>query len=104
MTKQKPKKYNCPKYNIFKTNFVEISAGIKSRKWEEVLTKSFAEDYETFFDFLANEMRANTPFATDPVVKKSIYMNNEALRLKNAKTRLGRNIWLQDQVSMDESI
>ena len=100
LTKQKPKKNNCPKYNIFKTNFAEISAGIKSRKWEEVLTKSFAEDYETFFDFLASEMRANTPFATDPVVKKSIYMNNEALRLKNAKTRLWKK-YLATRSSFD---
>ena len=64
------------------------------------MTKSFAEDYETFFDFLASEMRANTPFATDPVVKKSIYMNNEALRLKNAKTRLWKK-YLATRSSFD---
>ena len=88
MTKQKPRRTNGPKYNIFKTNFAKISAGIKNRNWEEVLTKSFAEDYDTFFDILAGEMHDNTPLATDPVTKQSIYMNNDALRLKNTKTSL----------------
>ena len=87
-------------YNIFKTNFAKISAGIKNRNWEEVLTKSFAEDYDTFFDILAGEMRDNTPLATDPVTKQSIYMNNEALRLKNTKTRLWKK-YLATRSSFD---
>ena len=35
-------------------------------------------------------MRKHTPQGNDPVKKKSIYMTNDALRLKNAKNRLWR--------------
>ena len=61
--RQKSEMKNGRKYNSFKAAFAEISAGIKNRNWEEVLTKSFAEDHDTFFDILTGEIRDN-PFSS----------------------------------------
>ena len=70
--------------------FCKISGSLNSHEWNDILTRDFAQDYDFFFNLLTNEMRERTPQGNDPVKKKSIYMTNDALRLKNAKNRLWR--------------
>ena len=68
---------------IFKANFVKVCEGLNHQNWIELLTKSFTEDYDTFCRILAKVVDENTPPAKDPTKKRSIYMNHDALRLKN---------------------
>ena len=83
-----PAKENGSSYNIFKANFVKICEGLNHQNWIELLTKSFTEDYDTFCRILAKEMDENTNPAKDPIKKRSIYMSNDALRLKNTKKQV----------------
>ena len=53
-------KTQATSYNFFKTNFVRIIERLKIQKWDELLTKSFADDYETFIEILTEVMQLNT--------------------------------------------
>ena len=85
-----PAKKSGSSYIIFKANFVKICEGLNHQNWIELLTKSFTEDYDTFCRILAKVTDENKPPAKDPTKKRSIYMNHDALRLKNTKNKLWR--------------
>ena len=77
-----------PSRNIYKANYDLIKSNQNDRKWDELLTSSFEDDYKTFFDILRNLLDKYTPFKAKQVRKKSIYMTSKAMRLKNKKRRL----------------
>ena len=77
-------------YDIFKSDYTAVKEVLRSYEWKEVLQKSFKEDYDTFFGILESEMKNRSPPKRNPKEKKSIYLDEEALRLKNAKGKLWR--------------
>ena len=84
------KEYFTPMYNIFKTNYVAVRNELQQHNWYNLLNSNFEDDYETFFHLLNSLLGKHSPMNTQPKKKKNIYMNNEAVRLKNAKGRLGK--------------
>ena len=55
-----------------------------------MLNASFEQDYEKFVHLLLSKLENHSPLTRPPKSKKNIYMNPEALRLKNRKWRAWR--------------
>ena len=76
------------KPDVFKTNYEVLKEEMLRYDWDEILTSNFQEAYDSFFEILQTALEKHSPMQTPPHKRKNIYMNNEAIRLKNAKRRL----------------
>ena len=82
------KKDTTPVHNIFKTNYTAVREELSKPNWHELLNSNFETDYDTFFNYHRNSMEKHSPLNKSPKERKYIYMTAEAIRLKNAKSRL----------------
>ena len=76
------------KPDVFKTNYEVLKEEMLRYDWDEILTSNFQEAYDSFFEILQTALEKHSPMQTPPHKRKNIYMNKEAIRLKNAKRRL----------------
>ena len=61
--------------------------------WYEVLNKNFVSNYEYFFNILHSALAKHSPMSTLPKRRTNIYLTNETIRLKNAKTVHGKDTY-----------
>ena len=73
---------------VFRTNYEMLKEEMLRYDWDEILTSNFQEAYDYFFEILQTALEKHSPMQTPPHKRKNIYMNKEAIRLKNAKRRL----------------
>ena len=76
-----------PKLNIYKTDYEELRKEMSKHKWQEMLISDFEKDYDTFSNILNSLLVKYSPLTTPPKKKNHPYINNMAIRLKNAKGR-----------------
>ena len=73
--------------NVWKTDYEKVRENLLGYDWYEKLDKCFEDDYKYFFEILQSSLSRHTPMTKPPKQNKSIYITNEAIRLKNAKHR-----------------
>ncbi|XP_043199039.1 uncharacterized protein LOC122368836 [Amphibalanus amphitrite] len=73
--------------NLNKGNYLRLNNLIRRRQWRDEMHMDMQERYDTFKTELAHLVNACVPKAC-PRKNRSIYINREALRLKNRKKKL----------------
>lgn len=86
--KDVPKLSTVP--NFYKADFATIKKRIHVVEWVPLLRGSFLDAYQIFLSELDKSMEGCVPMKVSPRKKKSIYMSNEALKLKDQKGKLWR--------------
>ena len=82
-----------PQPNFFKADYEAIRYILSNVNWEEALAGNFEESYEIFMEHLNNSIKNNVPNRAQRKSKKNIYMNGEAIRMKNKKHKLWKRYY-----------
>ena len=84
-----PKKLpeRIPRKNIFKGNYDAMKVLLNTVNWEELLSGNFENGYNRFISKLKQCIDLHCPSQISRSKKKNLYVNNSALRLRNAKLR-----------------
>ena len=77
-----------PQPNFFKANYSRIRNKLAEINWVGTLSGNFEESYGLFIEYLTSAMEGNVPNRTSVTKKHNLYMNAEAIRLKNKKQKL----------------
>ena len=77
-----------PLQNFFKADYDAIKNVLRNINWEEKLAGTFEESYGTFMEQMILSIDGQVPRRTMRSKKCNLYMNNEAIRLKNKKQKL----------------
>ena len=62
--------------------------------WESIFNGDLNDSYEIFSNIIDNAIKENIPLKSGIPKTKNIFMNREALKLKNAKRKLWKKYWL----------
>ena len=73
--------------NIFKGNYVAMKGYLNSVNWDEITSGNFVDAYDRFAAKLKFCIDKYCPLKNPPKMRKNLYMNREALQLKNIKIR-----------------
>ena len=79
-----------PKPNFYRADYTRIRRNLEEVKWEEVLVDNFKESYEIFLGRLTESLEGNVPNCTKQQRKHNVYMNREAIKIRNMKQKLWR--------------
>ena len=74
--------------NFFKADYGAIKNDLRNINWEEMLAGTFEESYGAFMEQIILSIDGQVPRRTMRSKKRNLYMNNEAIRLKNKKQKL----------------
>ena len=74
------------KWNLNKANFQELSKMLDKVDWSVLSRLDVDTGYQLFRDTLFSLMDEHVPKAKRSYIKKNMYMNREALRLKKTET------------------
>ena len=77
-----------PQPNYFKANYANIRKKLGNINWEDTLFGNFEERYVHFAKTLTASIEGNVPKRTHTIKRHNIYMNRDAIRLKNKKQKL----------------
>lgn len=85
-TNRKEKARSQPNY--FNADYGKIRNHLKTVNWEDALNGHFKGSYERFMEILMAAMDGNVPNCTHTTRKHNLYMNKDALTLRNKKKKL----------------
>ena len=75
-------------YDFYKGNYTNIKNILAEANWESTLNGDLNDSYKTFSNIIENVVNENIPLKSSIPKTKNIFMNREALKIKNAKNKL----------------
>ena len=75
-------------YNFYKGNYININGILADMDWESILNGDLNDSYEIFSNIIDKAIKENIPLKSGIPKTKNIFMNREALKLKNARRKL----------------